>query len=221
MVDGIVEQDPLTRAQRLSESLRLYQKAVETFPTAAGYYHLALALSRAGDSRDIDQAIENARAAVEEDPKEIRYWHLLGILLVATDDWKKAQGVLEYGAAIGEDQDTEETESKTIYGAENGSGTTIEGLPTVDDSSPFRLPPLIKWNSLEIAPAYTLLQPLPDHPPPSQRDIFEQSLQLRMTQLALTEHVEGPEGAVDKWLEVFRWVSEQKDLASEGCECFS
>jgi hypothetical protein len=215
--DAVIEQDPFTRPQRLSESLRLCRKSVDTFPTASGYYHLALALSYAGTSRDINQAIENARSAVEEDHKEIKHWHLLGVLLVTTDDWKKAQGVLEYGAAIGEDQDSDGMGSKTPNTARNDSSTTIEGLPTVDDSSPFKSPPLLARDSLQIPSSHTLLQALPDHPPPSQRELFEQALQLRMTQLALTEYVEGPEGAVEKWLEVFYWVSEQKDLTGEGC----
>jgi tetratricopeptide (TPR) repeat protein len=98
----------LTRTYRLSESLRLCTLAVETFPSATAYYHLAIALSRAGPSRDIPLAIEHARSAVEQDSREIRHWHLLGLLLVATDDWKKAKAVLEYGAGVSEERTDDE-----------------------------------------------------------------------------------------------------------------
>lgn len=215
-----IEQDPLTRQNKLSESLRLCKDSVEANPTASGHYHLALAFAHAGPERDIGQATENARTALEQDSTEIRHWHLLGILLAATDEWKKAKGVLDYGAAIGENKISDDNEgagdSGTLHDAVNDSSATIDGLPTAS-SSPHL--PLLARDSLQIPEAFTLLQPLPDHPPPSRRELFEESLQLRMTQLALSEYVEGPEGAVEKWLEVFQWVSEYKDLAIDDCRC--
>lgn len=215
---SFTEQDSLTRPHRLLESLRLCRKSVDTNPTASGYYHLALALARAGPERDIDQAIENARAAVEQDPTAIRHWHLLGILLVGTDDWRKAKGVLDYGAAIG---DHKSEEDETLDGLpRNDSSSAIEGLPSTHNSLTVKPihPPLLERDASQIPESFTLLQPLPDHPPPSRRELFEESLQLRMTQLALSEYAEGPEGAVEKWLEVFQWVSEYKDLATDDCK---
>jgi hypothetical protein len=210
----------LTRPVRLSESLRLCTLAVETFPSAPAYYHLALALSRAGPSRNIPLAIEHARSAVEQDSREIRHWHLLGLLLVATDDWKKAKGVLEYGIGVSEegagDDGLPQTPNGDVSGTPNG---TIEGLPPTD--SPFmptsELPStLLGLDATGIPAAASLLKPLPDHPPPSRRESFEQALQLRMTHLALTEHAEGPEGAAEKWLEVFAWVASQKENNTTG-----
>ena len=58
--------------------------------------------------------------------------------------------------------------------------------------------------------AAELFQPLPDHPPPSSTERFEHALQLRMTQLALTELMEGPEGTEEKWVEVFQWFAKRK-----------
>lgn len=208
------EQMSLTRPNRLSESLRLCGLAVEASPSAPAHYHLALALSRPGPSRNISLAIEHARAAVEQDSREIRCWHLLGLLLVATDDWKKAKGVLEYGAGVSEDRGDEglpQTPNGDTPGTPNGR---IEGLPPT--ASPLMptlgLPStLLDQNTASIPAAASLLEPLPDHPPPSRREFFEQALQLRMTQLALAEHAEGPEGAVEKWLEVFAWVATQKE----------
>lgn len=212
----------LTRPNRLSESLRLCGLAVEASPSAPAHYHLALALSRPGPSRNIPLAIEHARSAVEQDPREIRYWHLLGLLLVATDDWKKAKGVLEYGAGVGEDRSEEEfpqTPNGDTPGTPNGR---IEGLPPT--ASPLMptlgLPStLLDQNATSIPAAASLLEPLPDHPPPSRREFFEQALQLRMTQLALTEHAEGPEGAAEKWLEVFAWIATQKEGSQTGASC--
>ena len=210
----------LTRPQRLSESLRLCAIAVETFPSAPAYYHLALALSRAGPSRNIPLAIEHARSAVEQDSREIRHWHLLGLLLVATDDWKKAKAVLEYGAGVSEeragDEGLPQTPSGDTPGTPNGK---IEGLPPTEPPFVSVLEPsstLIGRDTTSIPAASSLLQPLPDHPPPSRRELFEQALHLRMTQLALVEHAEGPESAVEKWLEVFAWVASQKEGNKTG-----
>lgn len=65
-----------------------------------------------------------------------------------------------------------------------------------------------------LPPSAALLRPLPDHPFPSSRDAFEYSLQLRMTQMALAEHVEGPEGAEGRWVDVFSWISERRSPPS-------
>ena len=217
---SFAEQMSLTRPSRLSESLRLCTLAVETFPSAPAYYHLALALSRAGPSRNIPLAIEHARSAVEQDSSEIRHWHLLGLLLVATDDWKKAKAVLEYGAGVSEERAGDEGLPQTPNGDVPGTpNEKIEGLPPTE--SPF-IPGLESSSTLlgrdatGIPAASSLLKPLPDHPPPSRRELFEQALQLRMTQLALVEHAEGPESAVEKWLEVFAWVASQQEGSKTG-----
>ena len=211
-----IEQMSLSRPHRLSESLRLCALAVETFPSAPAYYHLALTLSRAGPSRNIPLAIEHARSAVELGSREIRYWHLLGLLLVAMDDWKKAKAVLEYGAGISEggasDEGLPQTPNSDAPGTPNGK---IDGLPPAD--IPFMSPAtLLDRDATGIPTAASLLKPPPDHPPPSHRELFEHALQLRMTQLALIEHVEGPEGAAEKWLEVFSWVASQREGTTTG-----
>lgn len=210
----------LTRPNRLSESLRLCGLAVETFPSASAHYHLALALSRAGSARNITLAIEHARSAVEQDSREIRHWHLLGLLLVATDDWKKAKAVLDYGAGVSDERAGDEGLPQTPNGDTPGTPNgKIEGLPPT--GSPFMPtleppPTLLSLDATFIPAAASLLKPLPDHPPPSRREFFEQALQLRMTQLALMEHAEGPESAVEKWLEVFAWVATQKEGNATG-----
>ena len=60
-----------------------------------------------------------------------------------------------------------------------------------------------------------LLTPPPSKYPPSQYDLFESHLQLRMTQGTLVEIVEGAEGAEALWLEIFGWVANRRS-AGDG-----
>lgn len=66
--------------------------------------------------------------------------------------------------------------------------------------------------------AASLLQPIPDHPAPSHRELFEHALQLRMTQIALTELVEGPESVEAYWIDVFEWYSQRRDTNAQTRE---
>ncbi|KAJ2923781.1 hypothetical protein H1R20_g13313, partial [Candolleomyces eurysporus] len=61
-----------------------------------------------------------------------------------------------------------------------------------------------------VPPSAQLLRSILDPVPPSRQDLFEWGLQLRMTQMALVEVRQGPEGAEEGWLEVFSWVAEKK-----------
>ncbi|THU77610.1 hypothetical protein K435DRAFT_973888 [Dendrothele bispora CBS 962.96] len=72
-------------------------------------------------------------------------------------------------------------------------------------------------NSSQIPPASELLQPASATSEPSRRyeskhEAFEYALQLRMTQVTVSEYVEGVEGAVEKLREVFEWVAEKRGL---------
>ncbi|KDQ52478.1 hypothetical protein JAAARDRAFT_40076 [Jaapia argillacea MUCL 33604] len=253
---AVKEQDPLTRSSRFDNSLAALQRSVDHSPISSAHYHLALALSRPGPSRNLDQALANARLAVESDPDDIRYWHFLGLLLIATGDWKSARSILEFGAALGEEdgevdgahesQDgvAERRDTPTPTGArprdyvngrtdaaarlhpdsngfQNGhsSPTTETAIPDGDGisvSSGANPVFVLEKDATRIPYPETLLQSLPDHPVPTRNEIFEQSLQLRMTQAALTEMVEGPEGAENKWVDVFRWCNpEKRGMASD------
>lgn len=117
-----IEQDHLTRPERLTNALTLFESSISTHPTAQGYYHLALALSQAIPARDLDRAIECARAAVEAEPTEMRYWHLLGLLLVMAEDWRGANTVLEVGAQIGEEGEAFGGAAAAVNGHVLGNG---------------------------------------------------------------------------------------------------
>ncbi|KAG6840608.1 hypothetical protein C0991_005556 [Blastosporella zonata] len=107
-----LQQDPHTRPGRLAAAHTLFLRACSPIsasddftPDPAALYHLALSFAHPGPVHDLEQAILHAGRAVEADPQEIRYWHLLGLLLAAAEKWTEAQEILESGAAIGEDED--------------------------------------------------------------------------------------------------------------------
>ncbi|KAJ3858267.1 hypothetical protein EV359DRAFT_52383, partial [Lentinula novae-zelandiae] len=63
-----------------------------------------------------------------------------------------------------------------------------------------------------LPPSSELLQAVADHPEPSSHEKFEYALQLRMTQVAALEYVEGAEGAAKKLLKVFQWIAEKRGM---------
>jgi len=244
------ELDPHTRPTRLAHAHTLFLRSIETFPTPSGYYHLALSFTRPGPSQDLEQAIVNAGSAVEGDPKEIRYWHLLGLLLAATEQWKAAEEILEQGAAIGEasatdgefetvnDNGSTETETQTLtspmangvsgglhakdFSSANGNAHAVDRVSHEGSEAPglesSPSPQYLLERDAALPPSSDLLRQTPDHPPPSRQEMFEYALQLRMTQVALTECVEGAEGAGDKWVTTFSWVHAKRDTGAEQCE---
>ncbi|KAF9240835.1 hypothetical protein BU15DRAFT_87417 [Melanogaster broomeanus] len=215
----------LTRHIQLSKALMHYVKSVEMFPTPCAHHQLAVALALPGPSQNLEGAI--------------RHWHLLALLLTAQGQWAKAKGVLEVGAGICEapseteehSSDVDATQEKSA-GEEplsNCDGVTARDFEVEKVSSNGSIPNgnghisngtlvhemILDPDADRIPPSATLLQLLPDHPGPTARDAFEYALQLRLTQMALTEHVEGPEGAEGKWLGVFAWIAERKGSVSE------
>lgn len=317
--------------------------SIKSHPTPSAYHHLALSFARripaagglsdAFDSQsdpessphtayehNLSRAIESAGLAVEGSPHEVRYWHLLGLLLSATEKWSDAKEILERGAELddesegvdpidqisenigdesssygrgdespvnggSEDTDTvmqmetdantlrvpgtngisnstdfakTSTTMKTSRGRTNGAGSvTSNGNATHTSGSSIAslngnaaIPGLIPSHTLLLQPEETILPTASSllHPavaalypsstsepkksksnapsapsipslsidqyPPSTADLFEQHLQLRMTQVALMEVVEGPEGAEEGWLEIFSWVAEKRGLSS-------
>ncbi|KAF9467554.1 hypothetical protein BDZ94DRAFT_1155674 [Collybia nuda] len=262
---ALAEQDPHTRPKHFSDAHSLFLQSIETHPTPSAYFHLALSFARPGPYQDLTSAIENAGSAVEGDATEIRYWHLLGLLLAAKEQWKAANEILERGAELSEiDQDggddnngsdsastnnggTLETDAQTLRvppsAFTNGSSVQTNGAEKVSTNSdkdpypstdapngvsnydrsesitptPESKPPLhlLEKDMAEIPSPSQLLNPVADHLEPSQQEIFEYALQLRMSQVTLTETMEGPEGSELGWLDIFSWIAEKKGAASE------
>lgn len=241
---AIIEQDPYTRQARLGRALAAYLKSVATYPTPAAHHQLAIALSLPGSSQNVDEAIVSARAAVEGEADEIRHWHLLGLLLSASGEWEKAAGVLEVGADLDDSKQDVESPARLgadntaddivvkapmadgiqakdfqldhQHASVNGHSTLPAAHPPPDDADgpTSEHKRLLEPDATIIPPFATLLRPLSDHPLPSPRDAFDYSLQLRMTQMALAEHIEGPEGAEKRWVDVFGWIAERKGSPS-------
>ncbi|KAF5376499.1 hypothetical protein D9615_008660 [Tricholomella constricta] len=136
------EQDPHSRPARLASAHALFERACAPpsvshqsesafVPDPAAFYHLALSFAQPGPTHDLEQAILHAGRAVEGDAQEIRYWHLLGLLLAAAEKWSEAREILERGAEIEEDISTEDG------GTDDGDGT--EGH-TATDTHTLRVP---------------------------------------------------------------------------------
>ncbi len=233
-----VEQDPLTRTQHFEQSLALLKASLENNESASTHHHLALAYLRPGASQDLQTAIVHARAAVEADPGEARHWHLLGILLTASGDWRAAKEVLQMGASVSEADLAEDDpdpvdglpsndnalngvqahDYATVLPETNGhavNGDAAEDTASIANRQPARL---LDGDAVELPPSWELLQPLGDRPSPNRQEAFEHALQLRMTQLTLSEHVEGPEGTCDKWVDVFQWFSDRRGVAADDRE---
>jgi hypothetical protein len=235
-VMALVEHDPRTRSARLAHALASFVTSISTFPTPSAYYHLAIGLARPGPQQDLDKAIESASFAVEGASGDIRFWHLLGLLLTAAGKWSKARGVFEIGAGIGETVD-EGSDDGITEEAGNSSANTLQVRAVSTTTSKTKgvngnghvecagseehLPPpvfLLNIDSRSIPPSATLLQPVADYPSPSRQDTFEYAMQLRMSQQALVECVEGAEGAALRWVEVFGWVADRKGVVVEQRE---
>jgi len=163
---------------------------------------------------------------LEADPKEIRYWHLLGLLLTAQERWKEAAEILERGAeldkeASGELED-EDDKGGTDSGVEEECSMAANQSPTIEPPSPrpvraqlfpaYRTAYALGKTDTTIPPASGLLRSMLEKNPPSKKDVYEYSLQLRMTQVALAEVVNGPEGAEEKWVDVFSWIAGKKGI---------
>jgi hypothetical protein len=233
------EQDHLSRTSRLTNALSLFESSIQDHPSSSAHFHLALALYKPIPARDLTGAIENARTAVELEPDNVRYWHLLGLLLAASEDWRGAREVLEVGATL---DDQLWTAEQTPPPASDTLDTVTIGrqmdssISTDITSRPQSEPSLVSEEGSTLTerqhehetildgqthtlpPPAELLRPLPDHPPPSTTERFEHALRLRMTQLALTEVIEGPEGTEEKWLEVFQWFAKRSPEREQSRE---
>ena len=225
-----------SRSTKLHNALEHYLRSVETFPTPSAHHQLALALALPGSSQNLDDAITSARAAVEGAQNEIRHWHLLGLLLTAQGEWAKAQEVLEIGAAISESPtEADESPSDTEVAPEASEKSGPSESVTATDSETEKVAISVHSHDMDsgvangttvhamildpdataVPPSAALLQTLPDHPAPTSQDEFEYALQLRLTQMAVTEHVQGPEGAEMRWVDIFGWIAEHKGTVSE------
>ena len=151
------EQESDTRSPRLAAAHALLLRSINTYPTPSAYFHLALSLVRPGPLQNLKLGIEYAALALEGDPKEVRYWHLLGLLLAATEQWKAASEILERGAELWE-RDAKETvdgvENEGTFGhdREDSAHDAKHSIETLEaNNGRPRLPSSVSMNTVEKA----------------------------------------------------------------------
>lgn len=168
-------QDPSTRPLNFDKAHLCLLHSIKSHPTPSAYYHLALSFARripaagglsdAFDSQsqfdpsphaayehNLSRAIESAGHAVEESPHDVRHWHLLGLLLSATEKWSAAKEIFERGTELDDaeggdviDQTSESMgdESCSTPGDEsltNGSEDTDTVKQTEIDANTLKVP---------------------------------------------------------------------------------
>lgn len=148
---------------------------------------------------------------------------MLGLISGILENWDAADVALESGAVISESDKFAQHQREDTGNGMLGENL-IDGLPQAEDPASFPSPSppafVLSENATGMPPVSTLLPAVQASPPPSRQEIFEYALQLRMTQLVLVEHVEGPEGAAEKLPEIFQWIAEQRGTSSESGAVF-
>ena len=215
---ALKEQDALRRPEHFTTAHGLFRVSIENNPSAQAFFNLSLSLSRPGPLYNIDDAIQNASFAVELEPKEVRYWHLLGLLLSVKEEWGAAEVALDTGAAL--DDLPEEGKLNEGMPQETIDNKEIDGLPPPSPHSLSSLSPLyvLEKGAKEIPPSSTLLRPFLAtlHPPLSNHEMFEHALQLRMTQVKVAESVQGVEGASEMLRDIFEWVAVKRGVVPDN-----
>ena len=202
----LIEADPNNRPSRMRSALDHFQSAVQLDTDSADiHFHLAIALLRAGPARDIDGAVGAAKHAVELEPTEVRYWHLLGLALSANGENVQAREVLVIGEGMEQTEDSDTPANATGAETPNANTATLD----VRTESPSAVDSLLPVSTTRVPVPTSMLLPLPDHPPPSKHERFEHALQLRMTLVALVELMDGRDSAAQKWVDVFAWFAER------------
>lgn len=176
---------------------------MEKYPSEIRAWHLlGLLLSAQGDWHGAQAVLELGLAHADDQDDDEEPPEVNGDATI--DGLPRPDGVLVRDFA------PNGGEPSAVDGLTNGDGTTTPTPATpIPRSDP--LPPLsepLLPTTLLLPPSYTLLAPIPDIPRSTSQDRFEASLQLRMTQLSLTELVEGADTANQKWPEVFLFFSE-------------
>ncbi|KAB5590628.1 hypothetical protein CTheo_5938 [Ceratobasidium theobromae] len=224
-----VEVDAAMRPVRQATALKYLTEAVLLDPTSAdAVYHLAFVQAEARATAD---AILSARTAVERAPGDVRGWHLLSLLLTASEDWAGARAVIELGIAnadapeeVGHEHIGTGT-GMTASAADDGVVVRDFGTGEVRSSSPQGIPssslPAIVPPTGTLPPSSSLhsmfVRPgLEPDANPSKLRMFSAATQIRLTHMAIVERIEGPDGAAGMWPGVFAWYAANAPSALAG-----
>ncbi|KAG9121498.1 hypothetical protein FRC07_002507 [Ceratobasidium sp. 392] len=225
------ELDPTTRPARQSAALKHLLESSALDPTSADtFYHLAFTQAEARATSD---AVLSARQAVERAPRDVRGWHLLGLLLTAMEDWAGAKVVIEIGIANAEEvkADSQEEGGAGLQGSaledgvvakDFGVGTvrssSPQGLPSDELNPPHHAPSIVPSNGI-LPPSRTLHILFSRKDPdasPSRIRAFTAATQIRLTEMAIVEKIEGPDGAAGMWPGVFAWYAANAPSSEAG-----
>lgn len=74
-----------------------FGRSAELSPTPEAFFYLAKSYAR---TRVAEEGIDWAGKAIQGDPLQVKYWHLLGLLLAAKERWDDALVALDTGAEV-------------------------------------------------------------------------------------------------------------------------
>ncbi len=190
------------------------------------FYHLAYARAEA---RDIDNAVSAAHTALELDPQNIEAWHLLALLLTAQRDWQGAAKAVQVGIETWEQVEEEMARRSAVPQSAvppvdpslqqkdfaESTSARISAVPTTTPTSRDAQYPWILLASsgvtpLPPSPSDQLSTPLS----PSRR--LAKVIQLRMTQAAIVEKLEGPGAAMWRQQDTFSYFSARSGYSRPG-----
>ncbi|KAG8896450.1 hypothetical protein FRB99_008885 [Tulasnella sp. 403] len=191
----------------IDEAILSARTAVEKNPSEINAWHLlGLLLSAQGDWSGAQAVLELGLSHAEE--ADVDDEQVNGSATPTIDGLPVPQGGLVRDFAYGGSQDPAPPVEGLL------SPTSLAGSMTPTPNTPIPNPPQpsaepLLPTTLVLPAAHTLQSPEPDIPRRTNADRFEASLQLRMTQLALTELTEGADVATLKWPEIFAFFSEK------------
>jgi hypothetical protein len=132
--------------------------------------------------------------------------------LSAKEKWEDAREILERGVGVDDE----------IAGEDDGESTeegeTGEKVPNPVNVFPaYKTAYALGETGNRIPLASGLIRSMLEKSPLTSRELYEYSLQLRMTLVKVVEVIEGPEGAERMWVDVFRWMAERRGVG-QGSE---
>ncbi|WWC66660.1 uncharacterized protein I206_100564 [Kwoniella pini CBS 10737] len=198
--------DAIDRPTYQAQAINHLVAAIDLYPSASGYYHLAHCQAEA---RSIDPATQSIRSSLELDPTNVQAWHLLALLLTAKREWEGALKACEAGISVWEaDEEVFSSEEDFLDTSEvdvEARDFAAVQPPTLDSTSIDQqtYEQLIQKDGsfphLEISPPITT--------PLTKSARLEHVIRLRMTFNTIIEKTQGPELAMLKQQELFAFFS--------------
>jgi hypothetical protein len=223
LVLNVTDHDPITRPILQSEALANLTNATLLSPSSStAFYNLAYAQA---ECREIDASIVSIRSALELDPASLHGWHLLTLLLTAQGKWQDALKIADIGLESF-DEDGRGEEAMVKEGVEGLPISPADQTTSGDGSYPTTSPNSPASQTHFAAPLLTsdrLPHPntlLPTNPAllPTKAHRLEAAIQLRMTQAAIVERLEGPEAALTCQQEIFAFFSARCSSGKVGMD---